>query len=98
MEHSDDESPPDTPPGRFYAGTIKKVQVHLAPSTLSASDQQKLRDTARDAAMERADMDGVVGRVEAAGRIAAQPHLAGNGVDLAEELAGNHDGVDALVA
>jgi 2-keto-3-deoxy-6-phosphogluconate aldolase len=25
MEHSDDESPPDTPPGRFYIGTIKKL-------------------------------------------------------------------------
>jgi hypothetical protein len=25
MEHSDDESPPDTPPGRFYTGTIKKL-------------------------------------------------------------------------
>lgn len=25
MERSDDQSPPEAPPGRFYAGTIKKM-------------------------------------------------------------------------
>jgi hypothetical protein len=34
-----------------YAGTIKKVQIHIAPSALSASDQKKIRDTKRRAAM-----------------------------------------------
>ena len=34
-----------------YAGTIKKVQIHIAPSTLSASDQEKIRNAKRDAAI-----------------------------------------------
>jgi arylsulfatase len=34
-----------------YTGTIKKVQVHITPSGLSASDQEKVRDAERTAAM-----------------------------------------------
>lgn len=34
-----------------YAGTIKKVQIHIAPSTLNASEQEKVRNAERDAAM-----------------------------------------------
>jgi arylsulfatase len=34
-----------------YAGVVKKVQVHIAPSTLSASDQEKVRNAKRDTAM-----------------------------------------------
>ena len=34
-----------------YAGTIKKVQVHIAPPALSASDQQKVRNGEHQAAM-----------------------------------------------
>jgi hypothetical protein len=34
-----------------YAGTIKKVEIHIAPSTLSARDQEKVRNAERDAAM-----------------------------------------------
>ena len=34
-----------------YAGTIKKVEIHLAPSGLSASDQKNVRIVARRAAM-----------------------------------------------
>jgi len=34
-----------------YGGTIKKVQIHIAPSGLGASDQEKVRDGERDAAM-----------------------------------------------
>jgi arylsulfatase len=34
-----------------YAGTIKKVQIHIAPSTLSASEQDKVRNAERKAAM-----------------------------------------------
>jgi arylsulfatase len=34
-----------------YAGTIEKVEIHIAPSTLTASDQEKLRDEERRAAM-----------------------------------------------
>jgi hypothetical protein len=34
-----------------YTGTIKKVQVHIAPSDLSASDQEKVRNAERKAAM-----------------------------------------------
>jgi hypothetical protein len=41
----------DYRPPFAYAGTIKKVQIHIAPSTLSASDQEKVRNTERDAAL-----------------------------------------------
>ena len=34
-----------------YTGTIKKVQIHIAPSTLTASDEEKVRNAERDAAM-----------------------------------------------
>jgi arylsulfatase len=34
-----------------YAGTIRKVQIRLAPSALSANDQKKVRHAARKAAM-----------------------------------------------
>jgi arylsulfatase len=34
-----------------YTGVIKKVQIHIAPSTLSASDQEKVLSTERDAVM-----------------------------------------------
>jgi len=34
-----------------YAGTIKKVDIHIAASALSTSDQQKVRDAERKAAM-----------------------------------------------
>jgi hypothetical protein len=34
-----------------YSGTIKKVDIHIAPSNLSAGDQKKVLDGARDAAM-----------------------------------------------
>jgi arylsulfatase A-like enzyme len=34
-----------------YSGIIKKVQIHIAPSNLSASDQNKVNNAARDAAM-----------------------------------------------
>jgi arylsulfatase len=34
-----------------YAGTIKKVQIHIAPSALSESDREKVRNAERDAAM-----------------------------------------------
>jgi len=34
-----------------YTGTIKKLQVHIAPSDLSASDQEKVRNAERKAAM-----------------------------------------------
>jgi hypothetical protein len=34
-----------------YTGTIQKVQVHVAPSTLSAGDQEKVRSAGFDAAM-----------------------------------------------
>jgi hypothetical protein len=30
---------------------IKKVQIHIAPSKLSASDQDKVRSAGRDAAL-----------------------------------------------
>ena len=33
-----------------YAGTIKKVEIHLAPLALSASDQKEMRIAARKAA------------------------------------------------
>jgi hypothetical protein len=36
---------------RLYAGTIKKVQIHISPSNLSASDQEKVRNAERDAAL-----------------------------------------------
>ena len=32
-----------------YAGTIKKVEIHLAPSALSASDRKAVRDAERKA-------------------------------------------------
>jgi arylsulfatase len=34
-----------------YAGTIRKVQIRLAPSALSANDQEKVRHAAGKAAM-----------------------------------------------
>jgi len=34
-----------------YAGTIKKVEIHLEPSGLSASDHEGIRITERKAAM-----------------------------------------------
>ena len=34
-----------------YAGTIKKVEIHLAPSALSASDRKAVRDAERKAAL-----------------------------------------------
>jgi arylsulfatase len=34
-----------------YAGTIKKVEIHVAPSALSASDKEKVRIAERKAAM-----------------------------------------------
>jgi arylsulfatase len=34
-----------------YAGTIKKVEIHIAPSALTASDQEKVRNAERDAAI-----------------------------------------------
>ena len=34
-----------------YAGTIKKVEIHLAPSALSARDRKAVRDAARKAAL-----------------------------------------------
>jgi arylsulfatase A-like enzyme len=34
-----------------YAGTLKKVEIHIAPSALSASDQRKVRIAERRAAM-----------------------------------------------
>ena len=34
-----------------YAGTIKKVQIHIAPAALSAGDREKVRDAERRAAM-----------------------------------------------
>jgi hypothetical protein len=34
-----------------YVGTIKKVQIRIAPSALSASDQKKVRSAERRAAM-----------------------------------------------
>jgi arylsulfatase len=34
-----------------YVGTIKKVQIHVAPSALSANDREKVRDEKRSAAM-----------------------------------------------
>jgi hypothetical protein len=34
-----------------YAGAIKKVQVHITPSTLSASDEEKVRNAKWDAAI-----------------------------------------------
>jgi arylsulfatase len=34
-----------------YAGTIKQVEIHIAPSALSASDQTKIHNTERRAAM-----------------------------------------------
>jgi arylsulfatase len=34
-----------------YAGTIKRVDIHLAPSALSASDEKKVRDAERKAAV-----------------------------------------------
>jgi arylsulfatase len=34
-----------------YAGTIKKVQIHIAPSALSESDREKVRNAERDAAI-----------------------------------------------
>jgi len=36
---------------RAAAGTIKKVQIHIAPSALSESDREKVRNAERDAAM-----------------------------------------------
>jgi hypothetical protein len=38
----------DYQPPFAYPGTIKKVQIHLAPSGLSADDQQKVRKSERD--------------------------------------------------
>ena len=34
-----------------YAGTIRKVQIHLAPSRLSSSEQEQIRDATRQIAM-----------------------------------------------
>jgi hypothetical protein len=34
-----------------YAGTLKKVEIHIAPSALSASDQEKVRNAESDAAL-----------------------------------------------
>ena len=41
----------DYRPPFAYTGIIKKVQIHVAPSTLSASDQEKVRNAERDAAI-----------------------------------------------
>jgi arylsulfatase len=38
-------------PPFVYAGTIKKVEIHLAPSALSAGDQKAVRDAERKAAL-----------------------------------------------
>jgi len=38
------------PPFR-YTGTLKKVEIDVAPAQLSASDQEKLREKKREAAM-----------------------------------------------
>jgi hypothetical protein len=43
---SEDYRPPFT-----YTGVIKKVQIRIAPSTLSASDQEKVRNVQRDTAI-----------------------------------------------
>ena len=34
-----------------YSGAIKKIQIHIAPSNLSASDQEKVRAAERGAVM-----------------------------------------------
>ena len=34
-----------------YAGTIDKVDIHIAPLTLSAGEQQKIRDAEHKSAM-----------------------------------------------
>ena len=34
-----------------YTGVIKKVQIRIAPSTLSASEREKVRNAERDAAL-----------------------------------------------
>ena len=34
-----------------YTGTLKKVEIDVAPAKLSASDQEKLREAERKAAM-----------------------------------------------
>ena len=34
-----------------YTGTLKKVEIDVAPAQLSASDQEKLREAEREAAM-----------------------------------------------
>ena len=34
-----------------YTGTIKKVQIHIAPSSLGASDREKVRNAQRDTAI-----------------------------------------------
>jgi hypothetical protein len=41
----------DYKPPFAYAGTSKKVEIHLAPSSLSASDQEKVRDAERNSVM-----------------------------------------------
>ncbi|HEY2799363.1 MAG TPA: arylsulfatase [Chthoniobacterales bacterium] len=41
----------DYEPPFAYLGTIKKVDIHIAPSNLSASDRKKVLDGARNAAM-----------------------------------------------
>jgi hypothetical protein len=41
----------DYRPPFAYTGVIRKVQIRIAPSKLSASDQEKLRNAERDAAM-----------------------------------------------
>jgi arylsulfatase len=41
----------DYQPPFAYAGTIKKVEIHIAPSALSASAQRMVRNAERKAAM-----------------------------------------------
>jgi arylsulfatase len=41
----------DYQPPFAYAGTIKKVQIHIAPSALNANDQEKVRNAEHDAAI-----------------------------------------------
>jgi hypothetical protein len=41
----------DYQPPFVYAGIIKKVQIHIAPPALSASEEEKVRNAERDAAL-----------------------------------------------
>jgi hypothetical protein len=38
-------------PALAYAGTIKKLQIYLAPAAFSAGDREKVRNAERRAAM-----------------------------------------------